>query len=74
MSSISEKSNISTLMEQNTTKNIKLYHFKGKSETSARADGKNEYVVWTPSDSLLGLRKQILQDKLFSERVGTAKC
>ena len=74
MSSISEKSNISTLMEQNTTKNMKLYHLKGNWETSARADCKNKSAVWTPSDLLLGLRKQILQDELFSERVGTSKC
>ena len=48
-----EKSNISTKMEQNSTKNMKLYHLRDNSETSTWADRQNASDVWTPSDLFL---------------------
>ena len=46
---------ILTKMEQNSTKNIKLYHLKDNLETSTLADRQNASDVWTPSDLLIGL-------------------
>ena len=37
-------------MEQNSTKNMELYHLKDKSETITRADRQNVSYVSTPPD------------------------
>ena len=47
------KSNDLTKIEQNSTKNMKLFHLKDNSETSTQADRQNASDVWTPSDLFL---------------------
>ena len=46
---ISEKSNISTIMEWDSTKNMKLNHFKDNSERSTQADRQMASDVLIPS-------------------------
>ena len=50
---IFENSDSLIKMEQNSTKNMKLYHLKNNSEKSTRADRQNAFDVWTLSDLLL---------------------
>ena len=73
---ISEKYDISTKIEPNSTKNIKLCHLKDNSETSTRADRQNAFDVWTPSDLFIYHCSVLMQNRnhVFRTRLRKRSC